>query len=348
MASTSGTSGAELVGVEDAGTYFTGSTVETVLQEIGSTLNTENLWDRTSTTISPHNANDNLDLGSGAFSTTGLATIGSAKLKYDGSNYADITIGATGGVTLNATGVDASWGFSDLVRFNDNTQLYSDTKKHFLGAGNDMTIWYDGTNGNIKTSDVAASDLHVQCGTDKTLILDESVYEDIQFPVSSGKAPAANYPTYEVFTTNTEEYAFSVDDKIQLQANEPPHGWVEGTVGSAHVHMALKTAQSTGEDRYVKLELIFAYADYNGIWTEQAAITKEETIPTGSAALQSFLVGFTSTVTLTGLHVGSQIKCRVRRIAATGGTEYADDVYITQVGVHVQQDTLGSRTLSAK
>jgi hypothetical protein len=53
-------------------------------------------------------------------------------------------------------------------------------------------------------------------------------------------------------------------------------------------------------------------------------------------------------VTLTGLHIGWQITCRVRRIAATGGTEYADDVYITQVGLHVEMDTIGSRTVSSK
>jgi hypothetical protein len=224
----------------------------------------------------------------------------------------------------------------------------ADSDKLWFGAGKDMSLYYDGTSGYIKTSEVAASDLHITTGADKTLVLDSPAYEDIQFPIEAGKAPAANYPTYENFTSaNIEAYAFSVNDKIQLSSNEPPHGWDEGTLGYAHVHFCLKTAQTTGANRFVKMELIFAYADYNGVWTEQAAMTQEETIPTGSAALKSFLTGFTSTVTLTGLHIGSQIKCRVRRIAATGGTEYADDVYITQVGVHVSKVRIGSRTLSS-
>jgi hypothetical protein len=217
-----------------------------------------------------------------------------------------------------------------------------------LGTGGDMSIQYTGVVGRIDTSLVAPSDLQIDCGTDKTFVLDESVWEDIQFPIETGKVPAANYPTYEAFTSaNIEAYAFSVDDKIQLSSNEPPHGWVEGSVGSAHVHFALKTAQVTGSDRFLKLELIFAYSDYNGIWVEQAAITQEETITNGAVALQSYLTTFGTTVTLTGLHIGSQIKCRVRRIAATGGTEYADDVYITQVGVHVEKVRLGSRTVSS-
>ena len=36
----------------------------------------ENLWDRTSTTLTPHTANDNLDMGSGNITTTGDLTIG--------------------------------------------------------------------------------------------------------------------------------------------------------------------------------------------------------------------------------------------------------------------------------
>jgi hypothetical protein len=235
----------------------------------------------------------------------------------------------------------------DYFQFADDIML-GDSELLKLGTGVDMSVGYNGTVGRIDTSLVAASDLQIDCGTDKTLVLDESVWEDIQFPVEAGKVPAANYPTYENFTSaNIEAFAFSVDDKIQLSSNEPPHGWSEGTVGSAHVHFALKSAQSTGEDRFVKLELIFAYADYNGVWTEQAAMTQEETIPTGSAQWKSFLTTFGTTVTLTGLHIGSQIKCRVRRIAATGGTEYADDVYISQVGVHVEKVRIGSRTLSA-
>lgn len=239
------------------------------------------------------------------------------------------------------------YGATTAHRFLANVKLTADSRKLLFGAGDDMSVYYDGTSGYIKTSEVAASDLHVSCGTDKTLVLDESVWEDIQFPIITGKVPAANFPTWETFTTNTEAYAFSVDDKIQLAANEPPHSWKEGTNGSAHIHFAIKTAQNSGEDRFAKFELIFAYADYNGTWTEQAALTAEATIPTGSAALKNFLLT-DGTVTLTGLHLGSQITCRVKRIAATGGTEYADDVYITQVGLHVENDTLGSRSITAK
>ena len=76
-----------------------------------------------------------------------------------------------------------------------------DSKAIKLGAGVDMSVYYDGTSGYIKADLVAASDLHVSCGTDKTLVLDEPVYDDLQFAIAAGKVPAANAPTWEAFTT---------------------------------------------------------------------------------------------------------------------------------------------------
>lgn len=172
-----------------------------------------------------------------------------------------------------------------------------------------------------------------------------TVYEDVQFPVAVGKIPGANAPTWEQMgtLTNHAEYAFSVDDYIDCQAGEPSHGWYEGSASDVHAHITLKTAQSTGGNRYVKITVYLAIADVNGVWSELGPYTAEQTIPTGTAALTHYLLDL-GDATLTGYHIGSQIKARVRRIAATGGTEYADDVYITQVGMHMQKNRLGSRT----
>lgn len=43
---------------------------------IDNAVSGENLWDRSGTTLEPHTANDNLDIGSGDFDTTGIATFG--------------------------------------------------------------------------------------------------------------------------------------------------------------------------------------------------------------------------------------------------------------------------------
>jgi hypothetical protein len=197
------------------------------------------------------------------------------------------------------------------------------------------------TSGKIDTSVAAATDLIIETGAAKTIVLATTVYDDMQFQVSYAKVPAANYPTWETFTTNTSEYAFSVNDYIDSAANELPHWWKQGTAGNAHLHFTLKTIQNSGANRYAKFTVTFAYADTAEVWTEQA-LTAEYTIPTGTAALTNLYLDL-GDLTFTNYLIGAQVKCRIKRIAATGGTEYADDVYITQVGVHLQKDTMGSR-----
>lgn len=252
-------------------------------------------------------------------------------------------VGTSGNVVPLLDGAN-TW--SGIQTHSEDIKVASDTKKQFFGAGDDMSIDYDGTQGNIKTDLVAASDLHIDCGTDKTIVLDETVYQDMQFPISSGKVPAANFPNYEAFTTNTNAYAFGVDEYIDLACDEVPHAWKIGTDGSFHLHFALKTDQSTGADRFAKFSAYVAYADVNEVWTE-TTITAEATIPTGTVALKHLFLTL-GTLTLTNNLIGTQIKVRIKRIAATGGTEYADDIFITQVGCHLECDTVGSRSVSAK
>lgn len=240
------------------------------------------------------------------------------------------------------------------VVFNNHLSILSDSLKEYFGAGKDMSVDYDGTNGNINTSLVAPSDLNVTCGANKTIELQNSVYEDLQFPISSAKVPAANYPDWETFTANTNEYGFGVDDYIDTPAAEVPHQWVEGTAGHPHLHITLKGAQGTGSNKYAKFSIQFALADSTqptlDDWTEPAALTGELTIPTGSAALQAFYLDM-GDLTLTGYKVGTQIKARIKRIASTGGggtNEYSGNIFITQCGMHLERDTLGSRQETIK
>jgi hypothetical protein len=210
------------------------------------------------------------------------------------------------------------------------------------GTGNGIS-WATGA----KLSSGSTGDVTVTCPTDKTLILSETVYEDVQFPVSSGKVPSANYPSYETFTTNTNSYAFGVDDYIDCQSNEVFHSWKEGTAGSVHLHLAIKTLQNAGANRFAKFTVYVAYADNNEVWAEATALSAEYTIPNNTAALKHYILDIGS-LALTNNLIGTQINIRIKRIAATGGTEYTGDVFITQAGIHFEIDTLGSRTLTAK
>jgi len=237
-----------------------------------------------------------------------------------------------------------------IVRLNQAGEIIipADSKTIKFGAGVDMSMGYDGTNGYVNTSLVAASDLDITCGANKTIELQNTVYEDLQFSITTGKlTPAGGQPNWEALTTNIDGYAFDVNDELDVQANELPHYWKETTTGHIHLHFANKTAQATGANRYAKFTIYFAAADVDEAWAESGPYTAEYTIPTGTAALTHLYLDM-GNIDFSTFKIGAQVIAKVKRIAATGGTEYADSVYITQCGIHLENDTMGSRNETTK
>ncbi len=215
-----------------------------------------------------------------------------------------------------------------------------------VGTTNTQTLTNKTLTDPVISKIVSPADLELDCGANKTLKLLDSVWDDIQFPTSGAKVPAANFPTWETFTANTSEYSFAVDDYIDLPANEMAHWWKEGTDVGIHLHSTTKAANVSGSNQYAKFTVWVSYADVDAVWAE-VAVTAELTIPTATEALTHKLLSV-GTVSLPGLKVETQVKIRVKRIAATGGTEYAGNIFLTQVGVHAEKDTMGSRTVGAK
>ena len=235
---------------------------------------------------------------------------------------------------------------TERTQINGNLFLQSDSDKIYLGAGKDTSLLYDGTDFKIDTGLVTASDFVIDCGTNKTLELAETVWEDIQFPISAGKQPASSAPTWATLTTNTGEYGFDVNEYIDLASNELCHKWKEGTDGDFHMHLSVPTANTSGSSQYAKFTIYISYVNSSYVWTE-TSLTAEVEVIDGTPALRHFYLGM-STVSFSGLTIGTQVKLRVKRIAATGGTEYPSYVFIHQIGCHIECDTIGSRTISTK
>ena len=213
-----------------------------------------------------------------------------------------------------------------------------------LGTEQIRAIKIDGTNQDVKIGLDDTNHTKIDTAGHMTFNGTATVWNDLQFQVSSAKVPASNFPNWEAFTTNTYEYAFDVDEYAYLMANELHHGWKEGTAANVHLHITNKTAQETAPNgdtnQYAKFTVYIAYADTDEAWQE-TSLTAELTIPTGTSALTNFYLDM-GDLTLTNYLLGAQIKCTVKRIAATGGTEYADSTFITQVGIHLEEDAVGS------
>lgn len=92
-----------------------------------SDITAENFWDRTATTLSPHNANDNLDLGSGNILTSGTVdgvdvsahAAATPATPVHGINTTDLLPSQTGnnGKYLTTNGTTPSWDAIDVPGF---------------------------------------------------------------------------------------------------------------------------------------------------------------------------------------------------------------------------------------
>jgi len=164
-------------------------------------------------------------------------------------------VGETGSYKLyiESLGFDLVYGeFNNrLWEFRTNVKMKSDTYLLYFGAGDDMSMVYDGSTARINTSLVAPSDLVISCGTEKTLELTQGVWDDINIGGVALAQGASNRPALVTFdTTNMLVYSFSSSQTNALHGNvEIIHTYKEGTDLKPHLHW-YPTNADTGDARW--------------------------------------------------------------------------------------------------
>ena len=242
---------------------------------------------------------------------------------------------------------DDAVDFTNII-LSGNGYARSDTGCWYVGAGDDASFCYDGTDAKIKTNHNAASDLLIECGSQKTIELVNTVYDDLPpFSISSFKPTGAGHdPTLATFIGNIEQFTFDINDFVS-GATEITHKYKEGTNISIHVHWA--TNGSEVGDTYVNWEVEWDIANSSSAFTGTSIPSTGDTIIAGGTTDRTHYTTSVGTITGTNVNIGAYIVFRVRRIALTGaGADPAADPFLLAVGFHVQQDTIGSRQLYIK
>ena len=248
------------------------------------------------------------------------------------------------GKTINT---DATVDFTDII-LSGNGYVRSDTGCWYAGAGDDASFCYDGTDAIIKTNHNAASDLIINCGTQKTLELATTVYDDLPpYPIIGFKPTGAGTdPALTTFSGNIKQYAFAINDIVDTGTSEVTHKYKEGTNISIHIHWA--TNGSEGADTQVNFQVEYVIANGSTVFSGTTVTTGDITISSGTAD-RTHYISSAGAITGTNIEIGAYILFAVSRIARVGGTaDPAADPFIIAVGFHVQQDTIGSRQLYIK
>jgi hypothetical protein len=239
------------------------------------------------------------------------------------------------------------YGATTAHRFLANVKLTADDRKIIFGAADDMAMSYNGTSGRIETDLQNPSDLVVACGANKTIVLEDVVYKDINI----GGALLVGNPTVtpgEVqFKDNTGTdtgvytYAFKVNEGVH-GGFELQHDYKEGTDVVFHVHWQ-GIAAPTGTD--------------NVQWRLTYLIMRDDVVQAASVTIDSPDTAFdtqyenkrTDFVAIDGTNfkIGDQFMFSLFRVAADGDA-YAGDALIQTAGIHYEVDTLGSRQIGTK
>lgn len=235
------------------------------------------------------------------------------------------------------------YGATTAHRFLANLKLTADSRSIIFGAGDDMSVYYDGTGGYIKTSLVAASDLHLITGTGKTLVLDNSVWCDIDFPILI-RTTGAGIPTLAAFNGNLTMPQWAVNDYNQCESQELIHEWKEGSLCQWHIHLTTNGLDAT--NRYVKFELEYAFC-ISGVWSFPAVVTTADILIPANTADKTQMIMQLATFTPSTSKIGDHVIARLKRVASTG-TAPTNNPWIPMLQMHVEKDTIGSRTISAK
>ena len=176
-----------------------------------------------------------------------------------------------------------------------------------------------------------------------------TVFNDIVISLSSARVPAANAPTWAGFIGNLNAYTYGLND-FQEFSTELAHSYKDGATIEFHIHGAVNGADGT--DRTIKFEVEYSIADaqpesgFGDVYPATTTINAELTIPASTTDLTAFTIDIGDN-TSGNFVQGAIVKGRVRRIASSG-TEPTADPFLTEVGIHLESDTIGTRTATVK
>jgi len=179
---------------------------------------------------------------------------------------------------------------------------------------------------------------------------DTVAWEDIYFPMTTGKIPGASFPAWVIFRNPISAYTFDIADSIDLAAQEISHKYKEGTTLYFHVHWATNGVDVV--DTAVNFQIYYSIAnatyDLSAATTYQfpaaaALTTGDITIPANLATHTNAWSG-AGAVSGVNLLMGGTVTVWFSRIAVVGALpDPTADPFVNMVGLHIEMDTIGSR-----
>lgn len=206
----------------------------------------------------------------------------------------------------------------------------------------------------LKSDDADATDLTINCGTNKTVVLTPVVWDDIRIVPGSFDRPGVSDPAMVAYAPNggaisTYLWEFEKNDIASFSV-QLPHSYKTGENIYVHVHWTPGTRGNEENGNKVGWKIDYTWANIN------AAFGSMDTLDLSDACDGTDHVHqMTPDVAITGTSKGisSMLLCNIKR-TDTGtddtwaGTTTGNLPLLMEIDFHFPIDTVGSRQISAK
>jgi hypothetical protein len=208
------------------------------------------------------------------------------------------------------------------------------------GATSQAQAFTNGVKTNTIEPTSSPADISVNCGTDKTLVLGETVYDDIIIQASNLRTSGTTPPTFTVFQDSIYAVQFTnAQTDIVYGSFEIPHTYKEGTDLEVHLHWS---PDSTNTGNVV---FNFAYTIANMAGTFGAEATKTFTQAGSGTINKHQYISNNTNISGGSIGIGTIV---VFALSRPTGDAFTGNAFLHSIGVHYQIDTMGSRQPSTK
>jgi hypothetical protein len=219
-------------------------------------------------------------------------------------------------------------------------RLLADSLAVLFGAGSDMDLGYDGSDGYIRTDLVAPSDLNIDCGANKTIELQTVVWDDYVVPAANIRLPGAQPASAQSYKSGYVLSFSSVSDNTIYFITQMPHKYQEGTDFSLHLHWTIPVSGAGVGAENVKWDVTYSGSDPGESWP--AAANATVTVDVQNDAADDHLVDTIVTVTGTNYKISNVLIWSLTRDTSVAN-DYTSASYLVSADLHYQIDTMGSR-----
>lgn len=225
----------------------------------------------------------------------------------------------------------------NFKNLNTDVTTLETTKVPYTGATSTVNLGSQ----KIITGEVeSVGDLTIDCGTEKTLVLQEVVYEDLRFPAAAinpiGIVGAATVDTSGVFV-GTLLFAPG-STQICCGMAQFPHSRKLSSDIHAHIHWSPTT---TGAGSVYWL-LEYVVADIDG--TFPGTYSSKQYTDAADGVLNKHQLAPFPVISSIGSAVSTMMCWRLSRVGGELADDYAGDARLLEFDLHYQIDTVGSRT----